>query len=457
LRLRFGRALFGDKAIGSMRGIAKWFGLRTAATAENELFFGDVGVAVSVDERDGARYEVRPALANFDRDILHDAQGVRRLYGALRFSEMERLNIPVMKPQLPTVDRLVPYLERVDASRYYSNHGQLVQEFETRLAAHFGLTPTQTMTAANGTTALSAALLAVGASPGKKCLVPSWTFVASAAAIWAANLRPHFVDVSPHTWMLEPEALLQRIDLADVAVVMPVSAFGAPVSTAAWDAFSERTGIPIVIDAAASFDTVASVPHSAPGKSPMMVSFHATKVFGIGEGAAILSTDDELVTRARQICNFGVWGPPAGQVLGYNGKLSEYHAAVGLAALDDWPTRRAAIANLTRVYREELARMQGVETLPGYGEGWVSCYSNVRAHAPVDQIISRLKASGIETRRWWQRGVHEQPAYAAFSTDTLLVTERLGASVFGLPFYHDLSEEEVAQVLEALRSALSLP
>ena len=91
--------------------------------------------------------------------------------------------IPVMKPQLATADMLRSYLQRIDDTRYYSNHGPLVREFEERLAVHFALDSEQIMTVASGTTALSAALRAVAAQVGKKCLVPSWTFVASAAAV----------------------------------------------------------------------------------------------------------------------------------------------------------------------------------------------------------------------------------------------------------------------------------
>ena len=360
--------------------------------------------------------------------------------------------IPVMKPQLATASALQPYLQRIDEARYYSNHGPLVQEFEARLAAHFSVRPEQVMTAANGTTALSAALLAAS-RPGKRCLLPSWTFVASAAAVWAANLQPHFVDVSADSWMLEPEALRDRTDLDDVAAVMAVSAFGAPVDARAWDAFTEQTGIPVVIDGAAAFDTAASIPAARPGKSLMMISLHATKVFGIGEGAAVLSTDPAFLDRVRQICNFGVWGTGGGQVLGYNGKLSEYHAAVGLATLDGWPQRRAELAELTQRYRELLSASATAGMLPGFGAGWVSCYCNVIAADDAAQLAERMRRAGIETRRWWRSGVHAQPAYARFTRDPLPVTEVLAQTVVGVPFYHDLSEAEVGLVMAAVRLA----
>lgn len=358
-----------------------------------------------------------------------------------------------MRPQLPSAEELLPYLKRIDEARYYSNHGQLLREFENELATHFGVSQTQLSVVANGTVALSAALLAVGAPAGMKCIVPSWTFVASASAIWAANLRPHFVDVSPQTWMLDPEAIKARNDLDEIGAVMVISPFGAPVNTAAWDRFTEETGIPAIIDGAAAFDTVNSMPEARPGKTPIMVSLHATKVLGVGEGGVVVSTDEAVMRRFRQICNFGVWGAPGGQILGYNGKLSEYHAAVGLAALSGWKQRRELMAKLTQKYIERLSDLSHIELLPRYGDGWVSCYCNVVMAGDAAPVIERLLELGIGTRRWWQFGVHKQRAYEPFSHDELPVTEDLGRRVFGLPFFHDMSPAQLDRVVNGLKAA----
>ncbi len=363
--------------------------------------------------------------------------------------------IPVMRPKLPSADDLLPYLQRIDEARYYSNHGALLRELEARLADRFGVARSQLAVVANGTVALSAALIAVGAAPQTRCLLPSWTFVGSAAAVWAANLRPHFVDVSLDTWMLDPEAILRRRDLDDVGAIMVVSAFGSPVDTAAWDDVSRRTGIPVIIDGAASFDTVATVGKSRPGKSPIMISLHATKVYGTGEGGLVLSTDATFMDRFSRVCNFGVLATPEGQILGYNGKMSEYHCAVGLAALDHWPRRRADLEALTSRYRRALCALPGVVTVPGYGDGWVSCYCNVRTPNSSAQVVDRLTEDGIATRRWWQRGVHVQRAYREFSRDDLSVTEELGERVFGLPFFHDMTDEQIERTVRTLDGALS--
>ena len=236
---------------------------------------------------------------------------------------------------------------------------------------------------------------------------------------------------------------------------MVVSAFGAPVDTSAWDRFTADTGIPVIIDGAAAFDPAAAVPMAAPGRSAMMISLHATKVFGVGEGAIVVSTDSALIERVRQVCNFGESSAPDSQLLGYNGKLSEYQAAIGLAALDAWPERREMVGRLTETMRSELAQVPGVRLSPGFGNGWISCYCNVTSSLSADEIGRRMIEENIETRRWWRRGVHRQPAYCDFGRDELPVTEWLAEHVIGLPFSPDLTEMDAQRSLSALRGLVT--
>lgn len=363
--------------------------------------------------------------------------------------------IPLMRPKLPAMTELAPYLAEIDENRWYTNFGPLVRRFEKRLARHFCMPETGLALVANGTTGLSAALLALGAKAGSKCLVPTWTFVASAAAIWAASLRPHFIDVSIDTWQPDPKTLSCRADLGDVGAVMVVSPFGSPIDTKAWDQFFVETGIPVILDGAAAFDTAATVAEARPRNSPLMISLHATKAFGIGEGGLLVSTDEAFIHRLRQVSNFGIWGSHEGQILGYNGKLSEYHAAVGLAALDGWPMRRAALMSRTRRYLQELKRIPNVRLVPGYGDGWVSNYCTVLLSNNVPSIVERMAAMGVETRRWWMDGVHQQPAYRQFSRDDLPVSATLASRAISLPFSHDISDEQIAYVVSTLNRAVN--
>ena len=115
--------------------------------------------------------------------------------------------IPVARPRLPSAARILPYLREIDDAGWYSNHGPLTRRFQAGLAAHWGVLPTEVALLSNATSALTLALLASGAAPGSRCLMPSWTFAASAGAVRAAGLVPHFVDVRADTWAPDPAEL----------------------------------------------------------------------------------------------------------------------------------------------------------------------------------------------------------------------------------------------------------
>src|ERR1700730_15306107 len=139
--------------------------------------------------------------------------------------------IPVMRPMLPAAERLLPYLKQIDQARIYSNFGPLALSFEKRLAAHFDLPEAAVVTVANATLGLALALLAQQVRPGTLCVLPAWTFVASAHAAKLAGLVPYFVDVDARTWVIDPTLTADLIARApaQVGAIMPVVPFGQPI------------------------------------------------------------------------------------------------------------------------------------------------------------------------------------------------------------------------------------
>jgi dTDP-4-amino-4,6-dideoxygalactose transaminase len=280
--------------------------------------------------------------------------------------------------------------------------------------------------------------------------MPSWTFEATPAAACVAGLVPWYLDVDAESWALDPQMVESWLPEAPgpVAAVTPVSPFGAPVDTGAWDAFTERTGIPVVIDAAAGFDTMTI------GHSPTVISLHATKVFGIGEGGLVASTDRQTIARIRRLSNFGL---ATGRQLiseGLNAKMSEYGAAVGLAALDVWPAKRRRYIELTEIYSGLFQGASRIRIAPGFGGGRVRATCNIDLGMPsTEVVIAELRKCGIEARRWWGRGCHRHGTFAKYPRMPLPITERLGDSVVGLPFFPDLTAVEIRRVHDAVRAA----
>jgi dTDP-4-amino-4,6-dideoxygalactose transaminase len=356
--------------------------------------------------------------------------------------------LPVLKPRLPSAAELLPYLRAIDARRWYTNWGPLATRLEEQLSRHFRFRECSVITTANATAGLTAALLARGVPAGSLCLMPSWTFVATPHAARAAGLTPWFHDVDANTWALNPGEVIESLKRLPgiVGSVMVVSPFGAPIDIHAWEDFEERTGVPVIVDAAAGFDTLQA------SHIPFVVSLHATKILGAGEGGFIATSDPKLRDRIMGCCNFGFTESRIATLPALNGKMSEYHAAVALASLTKWPQIRAQHLRITEWYRQGLHRLS---LQPGYGLGWVTSTTSVLLPPGSAAWFSRkLLKAGIESRAWWGEGCHAQPAFADCPRNPLPVTEDLGGRVLGLPHFPGMQPRDVAVVAGALAEAL---
>ena len=350
------------------------------------------------------------------------------------------------RPRLPAAAAVLPYLERIDEARWYSNFGPLVTELEQRLAARLGV-GAMVCTAANATQALAYALKAMDLPAGGLVAVPAWTFVATAHAVLQAGLVPWFMDVDPETWMLSPEtveAAVRRVPGALVAA-LPVCPFAAMPDLAAWRALREATGVKVLIDAAAAFDTLVEA------DPPACVSLHATKVLGVGEGGYLATTDPVLFERFRRLICFGFMGSRESPFPSSNAKLSEYAAAVGLAALDEWTSERLRYLRASQHLRIALMGQPEVRFQSGWGSDWVTSVCVVGLpEGSAAEVETALEAVGVETRQWWGQGCHRSPAFTDCPRDTLPVTDVLAASTVGLPFAVDLPPEQVQRIAHAL-------
>jgi dTDP-4-amino-4,6-dideoxygalactose transaminase len=359
--------------------------------------------------------------------------------------------IPLLVAQLPDTDAWIPYLRQIDANRWYTNFGPLVMQLEQRFAASFApasLAPTA-ITASNGTAGLELALCALELMQGARVLLPALTFVATATSVIRAGYRPLIGDVDVDTWLLTPETARAYAARHRVDAVMPVATFGNPQDVEAWDQFVEDTGIPVIIDAAGAFGN-----QRAGRRCHVVFSLHATKALAAGEGGMVVSYDPQLTLRVRRLSNFGIDLERGSQVFvaGENGKLSEYHAAVAHAALDQWPVvverRRAVQARYQHILQQHCPslRMQrradnGIYPIlvgllpPGY-----------RAR----ELQPALLARGIETRQWYCPTLDRHPAFASFAVGPLPVAHELAERLIGLPFFVDIEEAQMQRVAQAV-------
>jgi dTDP-4-amino-4,6-dideoxygalactose transaminase len=362
--------------------------------------------------------------------------------------------IPVLRPRLPRAGQLLPYLERIDATRCYSNYGPLHEALKDRLEATLGFPPKSLALAGSGTAALVGAILgAAGRANERKPLaaMPGFTFIATGHAAELCGYRPLLVDVDRDDWVLTPSHILESPVLNRVGLVILVAPFGHLPGLEAWWDFQERTGIPVVVDAAASFEMVEARGRESLSSIPLALSFHATKSFAMAEGGAIVSGDASLIQRSMQALNFGCYGSRLSETPAMNGKLSEYHAAVGLAELDAWSDKHATLQAVASTYRRAFSERglgQQLITAPDICSSYVLFRAADQGEA--ERVEQSLTGHKVGFRYWYGRGLHRQPYFEKFSNGEFPVTEELGATLIGLPAAPDLSGSDIDRIADAV-------
>jgi dTDP-4-amino-4,6-dideoxygalactose transaminase len=352
---------------------------------------------------------------------------------------------------LPSVEALIPYLSRIDESRHYTNFGPLHDEFLQRLLAlqkTLESCSVYGVLTANATLGLELALATLDLPLGSRIAVPALTFPATATSVLRCGHIPVALDVDSETWMLTPETLPKDFHRFEISAVIPVATFGMPQNAASWASWSQANNKPVIIDAAAAFGSQKT----APGVS-VVFSLHATKTLSSGEGGLVITKDKSLALRLRSMTNFGIGFE--GLSFASNAKLSEYHAAVGLAHLREWPAQIRARRQLFNAYQEAMS-------------GLVIMQKNTGLFAPSVMPV-RLRTSemrfelenacadvGIQSRRWYQPLLHEHPSLMGVeAVNSLHQAEDLARTIVGLPFFPDLTIDQLAKIKEVVRNVVA--
>ena len=362
---------------------------------------------------------------------------------------MPDYEFPIARPVLPDAEALMPYLQSIDASHHYTNFGPLETRLGDTLCGHLGGSARENLAmVSNGTLALQLTI-SLFAHPGRKhCLIPSWAFRAVPEAALCAGFTPYFVDVDTEAASMCPDAAeeeIRRLGADNVGAIILVPFMGKSIDLEPWRRLREAHGIPILMDAAAGFCN-----HRC-SDIPTTMSFHATKIFSTGEGGCVLYDGD--LTRLTEETSFGALDRPRGTLRATNAKLSEYHAAIGLASLDEWEGRLTQYRRLAACYVEALSARSSsdIEPEPGYSDRWMSNSMPIRVHEDRRQdVIATLHDAGVETRMWWGTGLHRQPRYADLPSGPLPNTEAIARRSLSLPFYFGMKKDNVIKISEYL-------
>lgn len=376
--------------------------------------------------------------------------------------------IPVNEPLLDGNERR--YLDECIATGWISSEGPFVGRFEEKMAAVAARR--HAVAVCNGSAALELAVAALRLEPGDQVVLPTFTIISCAAAVIRNGCVPLFVDSDPATWNMDVDRLAELLeDEIDrqgnrrIRAVMAVHTYGLPVDMDPLLRLADRYGLRVIEDAAEMHgQTCRGRPCGSFGDVSVF-SFYANKHVTTGEGGMVLTDDAELADRCRSMRNL-CFHPARRFVheeLGFNFRMSNLQAAVGVAQMERLDEFVARKRGMGRRYTELLGGLAGI-ILPlprtTYAENVYWVYGVVLGDdLPGDAatMMRRLGERGIGTRPFFWP-MHEQPVLRRMGVageKVYPVAERLARRGFYLPSGMALREEEVAQVAAAVAEELA--
>ena len=350
--------------------------------------------------------------------------------------------IPIARPQMGEEEKSRVWDAMASGSLA---QGPRVREFEERFAEFIGAR--HAIATSSGTTALHLALLGHDIGPGDEVITVPFTFIASANSILYTGARPVFVDVDEHDFAMDVGKVEAAITPRTKAI-MPVSLYGQPADMPAITAIADRHGLAVVEDACQAHGAGIEQRRSGTWGAGTF-SFYPTKNMTTGEGGMLTTDDAELAERVRLLREHGMKVRYHHDVVGYNFRMTDIAAAIGLAQLpklDGYNDRRREIA--ARYDRD----LRGVVT-PTVRPGVTHVYHQYTIRVQRrDEFAERLKERGVGSAIYYPIPVHRQKPFVAlgYGDEAYPVTDRLTEEVLSIPVHPSLSDDEVAQVIGAV-------
>ncbi len=307
------------------------------------------------------------------------------------------IRVPIFKTQFTGNEE--KYVSECIATGWVSSAGEFVERFEREFAKYIGVK--YSTSACNGTCALHLALLSLGVGRGDEVIVPDFTFAATASAVMHAGAKPVLVDIDPITLNIDPVEIEKNITKKTKAII-PVHLYGRPAPMEDIMEIAERHGLLVIEDAAEAHGAMIGSMKVGSFGNAAIFSFYGNKIITTGEGGMVVSNDGEAINRASLLKNHGMrkekryWH----DVVGYNYRLTNVQAAIGLAQLEKIEEKIELKRHVAKCY-DRLFSSSGF-ILPSEENGtrnvywlyWVMQASD----SDTGKIMEKLASKGIESR-----------------------------------------------------------
>ncbi len=352
--------------------------------------------------------------------------------------------------------RELAYIQEAFESNYIAPLGPQVDAFEQRFARRVGAR--HALALASGTAALHLALRVLGVGPGQVVPVSTLTFIASVTPIVYLGAQPVFIDAESHTWCMDPEILAQA--LADLdrqgrrpRAVVPVDLYGQPSDLERILKVCEPYGVQVILDCAEALGSRYQGRPVGQGAAASFYSFNGNKIITTSGGGMLVSDDQDLIDQARFLSQQARDDAPHYEhsTLGYNYRMSNVLAAIGLGQLEVLDQRVAAKRRIFQYYRQALGSLPGITFMPeadfARGNRWltVMLIDPGQFGADREELRLALEEHNIESRPVW-KPMHLQPAFAGCPVQGGAVAERLFDRGLCLPSGTALSDADLERI-----------
>ena len=369
---------------------------------------------------------------------------------------MKKYKVPFIRPDFPSAeDMLADYADIVEAN-WFTNFGPFERKFSKEIASYVG-NDYFACTLSSATAALIGSVLVVlGKGDGSKYVImPAFTFAAVADALVWCGYKPLFIDIEEQglqTDITEAKNALSD-DKQQIAGILFCNAFGVGTTNIAeWEELSHEYDLPLIIDSAAGFGSLYSADRKVGSAGTCEIfSFHATKPFSIGEGGAVVSNDEALISKLKSIQNFGFRdGKNNATTLGFNGKLQEINAAIGLRQLSRFEHILTQRQGVLKRYKDGLSD----ETFRPQvnAENASLCFATfITDPTTRDKALEALRSKGVDAKTYYSPSLHKHEYFKECSKfSDLANTEKIDKRVLSLPVHDNMRAEDVDLIINTL-------
>jgi len=364
--------------------------------------------------------------------------------------------IPVTRSSMPKVEDYVARINKLWDSRWLTNTGVMHDELAESLKTRMNVKHVQLFT--NGHIALEMGIQALGLS-GEVITTP-FTFASTTQAIIRNGLTPVFCDIDENTFNIDAKKI-EPLITAKTSAILAVHVYGIPCDVIEIERIAKKHNLKVIYDAAHAFDINYLGRSIAEYGDLSMFSFHATKVFHTVEGGCCVYNDENLSKNLVSLRNFG-FNQEASDVtnIGGNGKMSEFHAAMGLCNLVNLDAAIMKRKKATKIYDIALEKVDGLQLFPTITVPLKRNYSYypVRILSSLgktrDEIVELLKQNNIIARKYFYPLASDFACYKGiYDPGYTPVAEDVSSNVLCLPLYEDLQEADIDQICKILISA----